>query len=78
MDEMTFQLQEAINVLHSRMMWSLHTQNKLLAEKKRKLLDEYDERVLARCERYLRDLKSEEMKTYTLSVLANEGFLPVY
>ncbi len=34
--------------------------------------------MLARCKRYLQQLAHKDMSTYTLTVLAIEGFLPGY
>lgn len=78
MDEMCANLQECINIIHTRMMWAVNTQNKLLRQKQTKILDDFDEGILSRCERFLKNLKKDDMKTYTLTVLAQEGFLPGY
>ena len=77
-DEMCSNLQECINIIHTRMMWAVNTQNKLLRQKQNQILDDFDEGILSRCERFLKNLKKDDMKTYTLTVLAQEGFLPGY
>jgi ATP-dependent helicase YprA (DUF1998 family) len=78
LDQAFESLQEVVDALFRRMAWSVITQNRLLAAQQRGLLDPEEERLLARCRRYLHGLAAREMGTYTLSVLASEGFLPGY
>ena len=75
---MSASLQITVDILHQRMMWAVNTQNRLNTEKNRRLLNSEDERILARCTSYLKDLNDSKMENYTLTVLANEGFLPGY
>jgi len=77
-DEMPARLQEVVNRLHGRLLWAVRVQEKLLAAQQRGLLEPEDERMLARCKRYLQQLAHKDMSTYTLTVLATEGFLPGY
>ncbi|MFV9631881.1 MAG: DEAD/DEAH box helicase [Methanosarcinales archaeon] len=42
------------------------------------MLEEMDERLLRRCREYLKTLARKDLNTYTLSVLARDGFLPGY
>ena len=76
--EMGDQMQETINRLHNRMMWAVYTKQKLAEQEKKGLLDEYEKSLRKRCEQYLEQLNQRKSNTYTLSVLAMEGFLPGY
>ncbi|MBU4501157.1 MAG: DEAD/DEAH box helicase [Nanoarchaeota archaeon] len=71
-------LKETINLIHTRLLWTIYTQNKLLEKKKSALLDEVDTRLLKRCEDYIKSLFKKDLSTYTLNVLSREGFLPGY
>lgn len=78
LDGMTDSLQEVVNLLHARMVWARATQERLLSAQQRALLEPEEERMMARCKRYLRQLAERAMGTYVLRVLAVEGFLPGY
>lgn len=78
LDQMTDCLHETISVLHRRMMWAVSTRRRLLREEEEGLLDEGEVRLRQRCEGYLRQLSEASLRTYTLSVLGREGFLPGY
>jgi len=78
MDGMSDCLQETVSRLHRRMGWAVAQRATLSTEKARRFLDEYDERLLRRCDEYLKGLAKAERVNYTLSVLAVEGFLPGY
>ncbi len=78
LDGMSEALQDVVNLLHRRMLWALHTQSRLLDAQRNGLLEPDEERLLARCKRYLQQLAEPEMSTYVLRVLAVEGFLPGY
>lgn len=78
LENSTDMLQEVVDRLHQRMMWAVQTRRNLFEHEQRGLLDEYEKRLRARCERYLGMLAVRDMSTYTLSVLATEGFLPGY
>jgi ATP-dependent helicase YprA (DUF1998 family) len=77
-DEMPQRLQEVVDRLHGRLLWAVGVQEKLLSAQLRGLLEPEEDRMLARCKRYLQQLARHEMSTYTLTVLAVEGFLPGY
>lgn len=77
-DEMAEKLQEVVELLHQRLLWALETSNRLNELAKAQLLQSEDEKTLARCTAYLKALNSENQENYTLTVLANEGFLPGY
>jgi hypothetical protein len=76
--EMTPELQKAINLLHSRLVWTRHTQNQLLEKMKTTQLDEADQRLLRRCKDYIVSLLKKDLSTYSLNILQREGFLPAY
>ena len=77
-DELPMRLQEVIDRLHGRLMWAVKVQERLLEAQLRGLLEPDEDRMLARCKRYLQQLAHKDMSTYTLTVLAIEGFLPGY
>jgi hypothetical protein len=77
-DELPQRLQEVIDRLYGRLLWAVGVQKKLLEAQQRGLLEEDEKRMLARCQRYLQQLARKDMNTYTLTVLAVEGFLPGY
>ena len=78
LDEMPSMLQSVVNILHSRLLWALSTQARLLDAQRRALLEPDEEKLLSRCKRYLQQLAEQELSTYALRVLAAEGFLPGY
>lgn len=71
-------LQEVIDRLHQRFLWTVRTMQELAAQKAEGLLEKDEEQLLRRCETYLKALREERATTYTLSVLAREGYLPGY
>lgn len=77
-EELPVRLQEVIDRLHGRLLWAVRVQEKLLTAQLKGLLDPEEERMLGRCKRYLQQLARKDMSTYTLTVLAIEGFLPGY
>ncbi len=77
-NNMAENLQEHINLLHIRLMWTINTRNKILDKEMNGMLEEMDERLLRRCREYLKTLARKDLNTYTLSVLARDGFLPGY
>jgi hypothetical protein len=78
LEQMADRLQDVVNLLHRRMLWAFATQNRLLQAQQKGLLEPDEEKMLARCRRYLKQLAEREMNTYVLRVLAVEGFLPGY
>jgi ATP-dependent helicase YprA (DUF1998 family)/SOS-response transcriptional repressor LexA len=71
-------LQGLVDLLHQRLMWVIETQRRLNAIASERLLTKDEERQRNRCGDYLHALKERQVRTYTLSVLAGEGFLPGY
>ena len=71
-------LQGLVDHLHQRLTWVIETQGRLNAIASERLLTKDEERQRNRCGDYLHALKERQVRTYTLSVLAGEGFLPGY
>ncbi|MDX6690516.1 MAG: hypothetical protein QOG15_1973 [Solirubrobacteraceae bacterium] len=71
-------LQGFVDHLHQRLTWVIETQRRLNAMASERLLTKDEERQRNRCGDYLHALKERQVRTYTLSVLAGEGFLPGY
>lgn len=71
-------LQGIVDGLHRRLTWVVDTQRRLLQAAAGRPLTPDEERQRDRCEDYVRSLKERQVRTYTLSVLAGEGFLPGY
>jgi len=71
-------LQGIVDHLHQRLMWVVATQRQLAETATERPLSRDEERQRDRCEQYTRALKDRQVRTYTLSVLAGEGFLPGY
>lgn len=78
LDEMAQSLQEVINRLHKRMKWAVNKLRDLSTTKLRRLLEKEDEKLEMRCKNYIDKMRRTSLETYTLSVLAVEGFLPGY
>jgi len=78
LEEMPIKLQNATNLLHLRMMWAVMTQKKYNQLQSLRLLKPEEEKILIRCRNYLKELNTCSKENYTLSVLANEGYLPGY
>jgi len=76
--EMPDHLEAAVTVIFERFLWARKTQQRLTEKSHHGLLEPEEERVLRRCQTYLKQLADDNATTYTLSVLAREGFLPGY
>ena len=77
-NDMAEDLQENIDLLHTRFMWTINTRDRIVDKEKEGVLEEMDERLLKRCREYVKTLAKNDLNTYTLSVLARDGFLPGY
>lgn len=77
-DGMADELAGVINRIKDRMRWTVETRRQLLDKERSGLLDEDEIREKWRCDDYLRRLAEKRQDTYTLTALANEGFLPGY
>jgi len=75
---MPHELQGLVDLMHQRLTWVIETQRRLNAIASERLLTKDEERQRNRCGDYLHALKERQVRTYTLSVLAGEGFLPGY
>jgi len=75
---MSEQLQAVADLLYERLAWAIATQRRVAERRVSGLLDEFEQRLERRCDDYIHGLAAEEKRNYTLSVLANEGFLPGY
>jgi len=79
-------LTEKSSLIHRRFKWALDTRSRLNYEKETRALDLEEERLLKRVDRYVKSItgdftrmaSSQRLQTYTLSVLAQMGFLPGY
>ena len=71
-------LQDLVDRLHERLGWVLDTQARLGGEADLRVLNEDEARQLDRCRAYIESLRRNHVRTYTLSVLAGEGYLPGY
>lgn len=78
LDSLTDELQEVVNRIHKRMKWAVEKVRELSITKQRKLLEKEDDKLEMRCKNYIQKMKTKSLDTYTLSVLAIEGFLPGY
>lgn len=74
----TDELQKIIDRIHKRMQWAVEKLRELSVTKQRKLLEKEDDKLEMRCKNYINKMKTKSLDTYTLSVLAVEGFLPGY
>lgn len=77
-DSLPQELQVVVNRLHRRFQWTKQTADKLNADKAKRQLDKDEEQQLRRSEEALKRMVSKELYTYTLTLLASEGFLPGY
>jgi ATP-dependent helicase YprA (DUF1998 family) len=64
--------------LHRRMTWARSTRSELHKKKDAGLIEKEEEQLLRRCDEFINGIVKCDRATYTLSVLANEGFLPGY
>jgi len=71
-------LDVVIKRLHRRLNWARSTRSELHRKKDTGLIDLEEEQLLRRCDEFIRSIVTCDRATYTLSVLANEGFLPGY
>ena len=79
LDTMGASLQEVVDRLYHRAKWASEQRGKLSAiEAKGKELSEPEQRLYKRFSAMLRSMRARVQETYTLSVLALEGFLPGY
>jgi len=77
-DQTVDKLQEVVNRLFTRMRWTIHTRDEILDIMRDRNLQPAEERLLNRCRDYLKSLAGHSASSYTLTVLASNGYLPGY
>jgi ATP-dependent helicase YprA (DUF1998 family) len=77
-DETADQLDTVIKRLHRRLTWARMNRSDLHRKKDAGLIDREEEQLLRRCDEFINSIVSRDRQTYTLTVLATEGFLPGY
>jgi ATP-dependent helicase YprA (DUF1998 family) len=77
-DEMAEQLDIVIKRLHRRLTWARSTRAELHKKKDAGLIEREEEQLLRRCDEFIKSIVACDRATYTLMVLAVEGFLPGY
>ena len=71
-------LAAVVKRLHRRLTWARTTRADLHRKKDAGLIELEEEQLLRRCDEFIRNVVKSDRSTYTLTVLATEGFLPGY
>jgi len=71
-------LDEVVARLHRRLTWARTTRSELHRKKDAGLIEREEEQLLRRCDEFVNSIVKRDRSTYTLTVLAVEGFLPGY
>ena len=71
-------LDAVIKRLHRRLTWARATRADLHKKKDTGLIEREEEQLLRRCDEFIKSIVACDRPTYTLTVLASEGFLPGY
>src|SRR5262249_37430237 len=77
-EETADQLDTVIKRLHRRLTWAKVTRSDLHRKKDTGLIEREEEQLLRRCDEFINSIVTRDRQTYTLTVLATEGFLPGY
>jgi hypothetical protein len=77
-DQTSDQLDIVIKRLHRRLTWARTTRSDLHRKKDSGLIGREEEQLLRRCDEFINSVVTRDRQTYTLTVLATEGFLPGY
>jgi ATP-dependent helicase YprA (DUF1998 family) len=77
-DETADELDAVVKRLHRRLTWARSTRSDLHRKKDTGLIEREEEQLLRRCDEYINSIVTRDRQTYTLTVLAVEGFLPGY
>ena len=77
-DSTATELDTVIKRLHRRLIWARSTRADLHKKKDSGLIDREEEQLLRRCDDFINSIVTCDRQTYTLTVLAVEGFLPGY
>jgi hypothetical protein len=72
------ELDVVIKRLHRRLSWARSTRSELHKKKDTGLIEREEEQLLRRCDEFINSIVKCDRPTYTLTVLASEGFLPGY
>jgi ATP-dependent helicase YprA (DUF1998 family) len=78
LDETSEELQIVVNRLFKRMMWTRKNIAELNKIEKVRPLNNAEEGLLRRCKEYRKSLQKHTASSYTLTVLASNGYLPGY
>jgi SOS-response transcriptional repressor LexA len=76
--EMPGELQGRAKLLHDRLTWVVDTQNELAEIAGVRPLTGEEQRQRDKADSFIQAVRERHVRTYTLSVLAGEGFLPGY
>jgi DEAD/DEAH box helicase/Helicase conserved C-terminal domain/Domain of unknown function (DUF1998) len=76
--ETAAELDNVLRRLHRRLTWARSTRAELHKKKDAGLIEKEEEQLLRRCDEFINSIVRCDRATYTLIVLANEGFLPGY
>lgn len=77
-DQASAELQVVVDRLFQRMKWTLKMKSDLTSVGNTRNLEPPEKRLLKRCEDYLEGLAKHTSSSYTLTVLASNGYLPGY
>lgn len=72
------ELQSVVDRVFQRMQWARSTQEKINIDEGSRPLTPAEERLRKRCSDFIRSLKENSANSYTLTVLASNGYLPGY
>jgi len=76
--ESAAELATVLSRLHRRLSWARSTRSELHRKKDAGLIEKEEEQLLRRCDEFINSIVRCDRATYTLIVLAVEGFLPGY
>jgi ATP-dependent helicase YprA (DUF1998 family) len=76
--EMATELQGRVTMLHERLTWVIDTQRELAEAATVRPLTGEEQRQRDKADAFIQAVRERHVRTYTLSVLAGEGFLPGY
>ncbi|HLX62324.1 MAG TPA: DEAD/DEAH box helicase [Planctomycetota bacterium] len=77
-DSAADELDAVLARLHRRLTWARTTRGELHKKKDAGLIEKDEEQLLRRCDEYVNGIVRRDSKTYTLTVLSTEGYLPGY
>jgi len=77
-DSAAQELQTVVDRLFERLQWARKTRETINQQEKLRPLSSSDERLRKRCGDFIRSLQEKSASSYTLTVLATNGYLPGY